>query len=69
MWKKAIFRVTLIGFIALGGLLVFAASHAARKIRSAASEQTTCNDGEQNSRGEFIIFETLSRNILSTVNN
>ena len=67
MWKKAILRITLAGFIAIGALLVFAASHTARELRKSSCADAGSTVEESKNRGEFIIWETLSRNILSNV--
>ena len=67
MRKKAIVRLTLAGFITISALLVFAASHTAKQLRKSPCAESGAAYEDTKNRGEFIIWETLSRNILSNV--
>ena len=65
MWKKAITRLILVAVVVAGSLLVFAASRTAATLKSECQATGQCDDN--NSKGEFIIWESLSRTVMATV--
>lgn len=65
MWKKAFIRLALVLLIVAGGMLVFAASRTGQALKSQCSNTENCDDNQ--SRGEFMIWESLSRTIMTNV--
>jgi cytochrome oxidase Cu insertion factor (SCO1/SenC/PrrC family) len=65
MWKKALIRVALVMLVVAGGMLVFAASHTAKTLKSEC--KAAGQDDDNKAGGEFIIFESLSRTVLANV--
>jgi hypothetical protein len=69
MWKRAFIRVTMLTLIIITGLLVFAASRAPRT----AAVENTCPESLENcsntnkAQGDFMIWESISRTLMSNV--
>jgi len=66
MWKKTFIRSNLIIVVALAGICVFATSHAKKP---AVEDSIKCGTREcctkKNNQRDFIIWESLSRAIVS----
>ena len=68
MWKKAFIRLMLIAIVVAGGLLALAASHTAKALKSKCANAKAGEECEENkAQGEFIIWESLSRTIMTSV--
>lgn len=69
MWKKTFIRLAFVMVVATMGLMVLAAANKKRSIQT-AKECTTnlekCPEVKE-SQGDFIIWESLSRTVLSAV--
>ncbi len=66
MWKKAFIRLALVAIVIAGGMLVLAASHTGKTLKNqCASTGENCD--ENKAQGEFIIWESLSRSIMTNV--
>ncbi len=68
MWKKTFIRLALVMLVATMGLMVVAAANK----RSVQADMGCTNTAEKcpsvdNSQGDFIIWESLSRTVLSAV--
>ena len=69
MWRRTFIRLTLLVMIVIAGLLVFAASHSPK---IAATVESNCPEAEENSsntnkaQGDFNIWESISRTLISS---
>jgi maltose-binding protein MalE len=69
MWRKAYIRLMFLVIMAVAGLVVFAA--ASRVNTTTAKECTDSHEQqscENKNQGEFVIWESLNRTVLSAVN-
>jgi hypothetical protein len=68
MWRKAYIRLMFLVIMAVAGLVVFAA---ASRVNTTTNKE--CTDShelncENKNQGEFVIWESLNRTVLSAVN-
>jgi hypothetical protein len=68
MWKKTFIRLGFVMVIATIGLLVVAANNkVVRTNKECSVNQEKCTVKEDKAQGDFIIWESLSRTVLSAV--
>lgn len=69
MWRRTFIRLAFVLLVATAGVLVFAAADnkMAQARKECAANAEKCNSKDENSHGDFIIWESLSRTILSAV--
>jgi hypothetical protein len=68
MWKKIFIRFGFVMLIATMGLLVVAASHKSVQAKKECSNtEEKCTQKSDKAQGEFIIWESFSRTVLSVV--
>ena len=69
MWKRTFIRIFLVLLVATAGLLVVAAAN--KKMlpgnSECASSQEKCSSSDETGQGEFLIWESLNRNVLSAI--
>jgi hypothetical protein len=65
MWKKTFIRSTLIILVALAGICVFATSHAKKPVTEDSIKCGKDCCSQKNNQRDFIIWESLSRAIVS----
>jgi hypothetical protein len=67
MWKKTFIRSFFVGLVVLAGLMVFATT---RSIKNTVIENCASADKEnceKKSQGDFLIWESLSRTIMTNI--
>jgi hypothetical protein len=69
MWKKTLIRLVFVTVVATVGLLVVAASTNNKSLpdKECSNTEEKCTQKEDKSKGDFIIWESLSRTVLSAV--
>lgn len=69
MWKRTFIRLLFVMVVATIGLLVFAAasSKTAQSNKECSANPEKCTLKEDKTQGDFIIWESLSRTVLSAV--
>jgi uncharacterized membrane protein len=69
MWKKTFIRLMFVMLVATLGILVVAAANnkVVRANKECAATEEKCAGKEDKGQGDFIIWESLSRTVLSAV--
>lgn len=67
MWKKTFIRSTLIGMVILACLLVFATTHSPEPSGSDNCTKSQKECCEKKTQGDFIIWESLGRTLMTNI--
>ena len=69
MWKKTFIRLVFVMVVATMGIAVVAAASrkAVNSNTECANDQEKCTQKDDKAAGDFLIWETLSRTVLSAV--
>jgi|ADGO01.1.fsa_nt_gi hypothetical protein len=69
MWRRTFIRLAFVLMVLTAGILVFAAADnkLAQQRKECSANTEKCESQDENSHGDFIIWESVSRTILSAV--
>jgi hypothetical protein len=67
MWKKTFIRSTLIGMVILACLLVFATTQSPKSTVTDECTKSQKEGCEKKTQGDFIIWESLGRTLLTNI--
>ena len=69
MWKKTFIRLIFVMLVATVGILVVAAANnkVVQANKECAATEEKCTNKDDKGQGDFIIWESLSRTVLSAV--
>jgi hypothetical protein len=67
MWKKTFVRLFFLGLVVLAGLMVFGTTRSLKKTVIENCTSADKEDCDKRTQGDFLIWESLSRTIMTHI--